>query len=108
MVAKWKAVCDFKSIEHESLSEFIVDGIEVVVTRVGDEHFVYPLFCPHMDEPLSNGMCDGVTVTCIFHLWQWDMRTGKSTGEAEKDLLIYPSKVEDGNLMVNVENVLNY
>jgi len=47
-------------------------------------------------------------VTCSFHLWQWDMRTGESSGEAEIDLLLYPTKEEDGALFVDLAQELTY
>ena len=36
------------------------------------------------------------------------MRSGESTGEAEIDLLKYPDKVEDGDLYVDMTNILSY
>ena len=99
----WKILCKADLIENNKLSEFAIDGHEYVVTRANDEFFVYPLNCPHMDEPLSNGSCDGKTLTCLFHLWKWDLRTGKSIGDTEIDLKVYRSKVENGNLLINIE-----
>ncbi|NQV79905.1 MAG: Rieske 2Fe-2S domain-containing protein [Alphaproteobacteria bacterium] len=107
-MSDWKRVCAIDDLVDKDLKEFEIDGTKIVVTRSGDDVFVYPLRCPHMDEPLSTGMCDGATVTCSFHLWQWDLRTGQSTGEAEIDLLIYPTKTEDGALFVDVSKVLSY
>jgi toluene monooxygenase system ferredoxin subunit len=104
----WKEVCAVGDLEDNAVTEHEVGGVKVAVTRAGEEYFVYPLFCPHMDEPLSNGFCDGATVTCSFHMWQWDMRTGETTGEAEVDLLRYPVKVEAGVLHADFETVLAY
>jgi len=107
-MALWQVVCDVAEIDENGLREFDLNGVKLLVARSRDELFVYPLRCPHMDEPLSNGICDGVSLTCSFHLWQWDMRSGQSTGEAEIDLLIYPSRIENGKLFVDMEKTLEY
>ena len=104
----WKKVGPSGDIAEDAVAEYDLDGTKIAVVRAGDDIFAYPLTCPHMEEPLSNGFCDGETVTCSFHLWQWDLRTGESTGEAEVDLLKYPVKVEDGNLYVDITNILSY
>ncbi len=104
----WKKVCAAGDIAENAVAEYDLDGAKIAVVRSGEDVFAYPLRCPHMEEPLSNGFCDGATVTCSFHLWQWDMRTGESTGEAEIDLLKYPVKVEDGDLYVDMTNILSY
>lgn len=107
-MSDWKKVCAVGDVAADEIKEFEIDGTKVAVTKSGDDLFVYPLRCPHMDEPLSTGMCDGETVTCSFHLWQWNMRTGESTGEAEIDLLLYPTKQEDGALYADMATELNY
>ncbi len=104
----WMKVCAAGDVAEAALDEFDVDEIKIVVSRQGDTLFAYPLNCPHMEEPLSNGMCDGETITCSYHLWQWNMSTGESTGEAEIDLLKYPVKVEDGDLYVDLSTILSY
>jgi toluene monooxygenase system ferredoxin subunit len=107
-MSDWKRVCAVGDLVDNELKEFEIDGKKIVVAKTGSETYVYPLRCPHMDEPLSTGMCDGATVTCSFHLWQWDMRTGESSGEAEIDLLLYPTKEEDGALFVDLAQELTY
>ena len=104
----WKKVCAASDVTEAALDEFDIDGTKIVVSRQGDTLLAYPLTCPHMEEPLSNGMCDGETITCSFHLWQWNMVTGESTGEAEIDLLKYPVKIEDGDLYVDFSDILSY
>ena len=104
----WKKDSAADNVAESALDEFDIDGVKIVVTRKGDEYLVYPMTCPHMEEPLSNGMCDGETITCSFHLWQWDMVSGESTGEAEIDLLKYPVKIDDGDLYVDFSETLSY
>jgi hypothetical protein len=43
-----------------------------------------------------------------FHLWQWNLRSGKSTGEAEIDLLKYPVRVSGKDVEVDFSQILDY
>ena len=57
----------------------VLDGREVAVFRHKDELFAIDANCPHRRGPLDSGEldCDGI-VTCPWHGWQFDIRTGKS------------------------------
>jgi nitrite reductase/ring-hydroxylating ferredoxin subunit len=107
-MSSWRRVCRVDDIAVNGIKEFDVDGTKIAVVRTADAFHAMPLRCPHMDEPLSTGMCDGETLTCSFHLWQWNLRTGQSTGEAETDLLKYPVKQENGDVLIDFAEVLSY
>jgi toluene monooxygenase system ferredoxin subunit len=88
---------------------FEVDGISMVLIRIGDEYRAFPPACPHMEEALEeSGICKDGTLTCTKHLWQWDMLTGSERGPAEKPLLMYDIKREGDDLLVMVERELVY
>ena len=72
----WKDVCGEGAIDENDLEEFAVDGVTVLLARVGQDYFAYPPLCPHQEEPLRKGLCDGELITCFKHIWQWDLRTG--------------------------------
>jgi len=105
----WKRVCSTDEIAENSLKEFNVDGIRIVVASLGEEFRAIPPACPHMEEPLArSGLCSDGILTCTKHLWQWDLRTGEERGDAEKPLLMYDTKVEDGDVLVFVDRELEY
>lgn len=101
-------VCSLNSVEVRGIREFQVNGITVAVVR-GDRHtLVIPPMCPHLEEPLCEGVCDGATLTCHKHLWQWDAETGAPIGLAEKPLKVYPSQVVDGQVFAQIEEEIVY
>ena len=57
--------------------------------------------CPHSGGPLGHGTLDGYMLTCPFHAWEFDCRTGASDFHDVK-LATYPVKVEDGEILVDV------
>ncbi|HVS19290.1 MAG TPA: Rieske 2Fe-2S domain-containing protein [Planctomycetota bacterium] len=34
-------------------------------------------FCPHLQGPLFQGTLSGATITCPWHQWRYDLRTGR-------------------------------
>jgi nitrite reductase/ring-hydroxylating ferredoxin subunit len=45
--------------------------------RVGPELFAVQAFCPHLEGPLFQGTLAGEIVTCPWHLWRFNLRTGE-------------------------------
>lgn len=58
-----------------------IAGTEVAVFNVGGELFAIENTCPHQGGPLADGWVDAeeMTVTCPWHAWCFDLRTGKMT-----------------------------
>ena len=105
----WKRVCSIDEVAENSLKQFEVDGITVVVANLGDDVRAYPPTCPHMEEPFAeSGICEGGVLTCTKHLSQWDMRTGAELGIAEKPLLIYEVRRDGDEVSVFIEKELTY
>jgi nitrite reductase (NADH) small subunit len=56
--------------------ELVAEGRVIALFRVGDEFFALDGVCPHAGGPLGKGRLDGCVVTCPWHGWQFDVRTG--------------------------------
>ena len=105
----WKVACAAQEVAENALKPCEIDGISIIVATVGDGYRAYPPVCPHMEEYLEDsGICAGGVMTCDRHLWQWDMKTGEPKGPAEKPLLMYDTKEEDGQVMVFMDQELEY
>jgi len=44
---------------------------------VGGEVYCVQAFCPHLEGPLFQGTVAGTRVTCPWHAWTFDLRTGE-------------------------------
>ena len=47
--------------------------------RVDGELLCVEAFCPHLEGPLFQGSVVGGEVTCPWHLWRYDLRSGRRT-----------------------------
>jgi len=98
---QWKRLCATGEVPASGMKEFAVDGIGgVLVVHTGQEFLAFQALCPHESIPLEAGLHDGCTLTCLEHMWQFDLRTGAPMGDATEGLKGYPLKEKNGELYV--------
>jgi len=78
------------------------DGSAVAVCNVAGALYAIDGICPHSGGPLGHGALDGPILTCPFHGWEFDCRTGTMPGDDLKLQATYPVKVEDGEIFVEL------
>jgi len=98
----WKRVCRSDEVPAEGMKQFTVDGTDVLIVKAGPATYAYQALCPHETIPLEQGVHDGVVLTCLEHLWQFDLATGEPRGDAECGLTGYPLKEEQGTIYVEI------
>ena len=83
-----------KEVEHDGriYALFNVDGIISAIDGI----------CPHQGGPLAEGPVAGTTVTCPWHGWQFDVRSGKTPLGAKIKQAVYEVKVEGQDVLVAV------
>ncbi len=100
----WRKVCRVDEVPDNGMKEFTVEGASrILIVRTGTEYFAYQAECPHQAFPLEQGIHDGSVLTCLEHLWQFDVRTGAPLGDAEAGLSGYRLKEDGGTLCVWIE-----
>jgi nitrite reductase/ring-hydroxylating ferredoxin subunit len=58
--------------------------------------------CIHLQGPLGEGWLDGCVLTCPWHGWQYDVRTGKNEFDHAIQLRTYETRVVDGEIQIRV------
>ena len=56
--------------------------------------------CLHLHGPLGEGRLEGHVLSCPWHGWQYDVRTGENEFDRAIRLRIYEVRVEDGEIQV--------
>jgi nitrite reductase/ring-hydroxylating ferredoxin subunit len=75
---------------------------EIALARIGDEFYALQHACLHLKGPLGEGKLEDHLLTCPWHGWQYDVRTGKNDFDLAIQLRTYEVKVEDGEVRVAV------
>jgi nitrite reductase/ring-hydroxylating ferredoxin subunit/(2Fe-2S) ferredoxin len=97
---RWARVCAAGDVPAGGMKEFVVEGVGVLVVHADAGFVAFQAMCPHEAVPLEAGIHDGCTLTCLEHMWQFDLRTGAPMGDASEGLKGYPLKEEQGALYV--------
>jgi len=58
--------------------------------------------CPHQGGPIADGEVEGTCVTCPWHGWAFDVRTGATTVNKRMKIDVFEVKVEGGDVLVAV------
>ena len=92
---RWIQVCDAAALPAGG-HRVVRDGrAQVLVGRLGDGAlFAIDNRCPHEGYPLSQGGMEGCTLTCRWHNFKFDVRTGACL-KGDEAVQTYPLRVTD-------------
>jgi len=80
-----------------------VNGTHVVLARVGERVYACADTCSHRGGPLNEGKLAGVRLTCPWHGWLYDVRTGQCLLPARgAAIATYAVRIEGGDIWVEV------
>lgn len=79
-----------------------VDGRKLALARVEDEFYATQQECLHLGGPLCEGRLDGHLLTCPWHGWQYDVRTGKNAFDLAIQIETFEVRVDDGEVKIDV------
>ncbi len=91
-----------RSLPAGSAMQFERGDQAVAVCNVAGELHAMDGICPHSGGPLGHGALDGYLLTCPFHGWEFDCRTGQSDVDEYLQQVIYPVRVENGDIYVDL------
>lgn len=78
-----------------------IDGKSIAVFKVDDSFYAIDNTCLHMGGPLGEGCLDGGVVTCPWHGWKFDVKTGAG-GKPGMNVKSYPVKIEGDHVMAAI------
>jgi nitrite reductase/ring-hydroxylating ferredoxin subunit len=74
---------------------------EVAVFRAGDEVFAIDGNCPHRRGPLDGEPLQDFVVTCPWHGWRFDVRTGISPDQPAR-VFCYKAEIVGGMVRISM------
>jgi nitrite reductase (NADH) small subunit len=75
---------------------------EIALAHCNGGFYAVQPHCLHLQGPLGHGRLDGCVLTCPWHGWQYDVRTGQNEFDLAIQLRTYDVQVEDGEVRVRV------
>ena len=79
-----------------------VSGRHVALFRLGDEFYAIDNLCLHKAGPLCEGFIENDVVTCPWHGWSYEIRTGTLVQDPRVGVSKHDVRVEDGLVSVRL------
>ena len=100
----WIDACATDDIDAEEVIRFDHDGRTFAIYRgPADDYFCTDGLCTHEEVHLADGLVMEYSIECPKHASMFDYRSGEvETPPACEDLNTYPTKVENGRVMIEI------
>ncbi len=82
--------------------EFLCADKTICVANVDGAITAMDNICLHRGGPLGQGVVEKGKVICPWHGWAWDPATGQAVHNPAAKLNVYPLKIENGDVLVDV------
>jgi 3-phenylpropionate/trans-cinnamate dioxygenase ferredoxin subunit len=101
----WHEVVEASGLGDDEVVGVKIAGKDVAVCRADGEYFALGNVCTHQFALLSDGVVEDGCIECPIHQGRFDLRTGQPKGPpVNKPVAVYNVKVEDGRVMVELED----
>ncbi|MFZ5802422.1 MAG: Rieske (2Fe-2S) protein [Candidatus Omnitrophota bacterium] len=97
---RWIKVASIEEIPEGTGRMCEVDGVRIALFRRGQEVFAIEGVCPHAGAPLGEGGFDGEKVTCPWHGWEFNVRSGQCVYGEEGLIPTYLVKLEGKDVWI--------
>ena len=98
----WIRVAHVADIPTGTAREVMAGENIVALFHVGDEFHALDGICPHAGGPLGEGALTGDVVTCPWHGWQFNVKTGQHCLNPRIEHRTFPVQVRGDEVFVDV------
>lgn len=98
----WQDVGLLTSIPEGDVTAVELEQASVLLTRSGGEVRAFPNACAHLGMPLDQGEVRDHVLTCRYHGFRFDLRTGECLTVPEVQLPRFPTRMEGDRVLVQV------
>jgi 3-phenylpropionate/trans-cinnamate dioxygenase ferredoxin component len=104
MTKQYVSVTRESEVPEGEVRVYEVGGTRIAVARVAGKLYAIEDVCTHDDGPLGEGYMEGHEIECPRHGARFDVRTGAVCRmPAAAPVLSFPIKIENGNVLVEIE-----
>lgn len=99
-MAEFIKVASISELSVGSSKTVEVQGKVIALFNVGGRIYALDNTCLHQGGPLGEGRLEGEVVTCPWHMWEFNVRTGEKVGEPSLRVATYPVQVDGDDIKV--------
>ncbi len=94
------AVARVEEIPSGALRTVPLGDEEITLAHCDGGFYATQSQCLHLQGPLGDGRLEDCVLTCPWHGWQYDVRTGENEFDRAIQLRTYEVEVSDGEIRV--------
>jgi len=79
-----------------------VDGKNMALYNIDDRFYATDNRCPHRGGPLGDGDLDGDIVTCPWHQWQFNVKSGENLQYPNIKLQTFETKMDGETVLISM------
>ena len=99
-MAEFVKVASKSEIENGRGKVVEVKGKEIAVLNDNGRFFAIENKCAHRQGPIGEGSCENGVVTCPWHGWSYDLKSGKNKMDEKIRLQTYEVKIKEDGVLV--------
>ena len=100
--AEFRTVARVDDVPPGTVTTVHVGDQAVALAHVDGKFYATQPDCLHLQGPLGEGRLEEHVLSCPWHGWQYDVRTGENEFDRAIRLRTYEVRVEDGNVKIAV------
>jgi nitrite reductase (NADH) small subunit len=99
-MAEFVKVATLSELTAGSCKPVDVGGKTIALFNVDGNIYALDNTCLHRGGPLGEGTLSGDVVTCPWHMWEYNVRTGEKVNNPGVIVAAYPVQVEGNDIKV--------
>jgi nitrite reductase/ring-hydroxylating ferredoxin subunit len=93
-------VATVSEMAESTVKAIVVHDKPMALARVAGQFYAINGVCPHRGGPLAEGALNGCVLTCPWHGWTFDVRTGLPDHPGGHTVSAYEVRVEGEDILV--------
>ncbi|MFQ5745546.1 MAG: Rieske (2Fe-2S) protein [Acidobacteriota bacterium] len=99
-MSEFTSVAKTTDLAHGEGKVVEANGTAIALFNIDGTFHAIDNTCLHRGGPLGDGMCDGATVTCPWHGWQYDVTSGECLNMPGEQVDRYEVLIEGDDVRV--------
>ena len=100
----WIEVARLSDVPAGQVREVVAGEHIVALANVEGEIFAVDGICAHQGGPVGKGQLTGCLVTCPWHGWQYDVRSGRQPLHASVKWATFQVRVERDTILLHIDS----
>jgi nitrite reductase/ring-hydroxylating ferredoxin subunit len=103
MSLEFVRIADRNAIGPGQARTVMVGRYDVAIFHTDGGFYAYENACPHQGAPIVDGLLEGSLLTCSWHAWCFDLRTGKLAIGDFAELRRFELRLEGDGIFISTE-----